>query len=447
MITAEQLQGKTLEINTNSKFQLGKTQKAIREALALKGISNLVTSSGDYMLLGRYNDCIHYLTDQDNLIFERELMESNDFSYTYFEGLETKLYTMVRRLAAMENVRLDLFSIGEGLTEEEFETIEKKLKFPLPQAIKEFYRVFGHIQLLWHFKNPPHEGNWYTGNLYIHSGQHNGCINILPLRKFLFNKWKDPELYLDLPENKDVRLFDLYSDYHIVGCDLSGRNPDPLIYLGSDHGVDFRQLNGLTFSEYINREIGIYGYLNRFTNTNRWIKGGNGYIFDQSHVEDITDTENIEKASNSFVDLDTSNQEEIRKYVKRTKERIREIKQENDYNKLYEFLRTSYLWKYDNDAYAEIRELVDHLLNNEDDAKYDQIEDILGMSQYWDHDVTIFNLVLDIQTIRGDSTFYFMDLKRAIKKGFNISEYEQTTQHRKFVETAEYEETKSAVKE
>lgn len=446
MTAIEQLKGKTLEINTNSRFQLGKTQKAIREALASRGISNLVSSSGDYMLLGRYNDCIHFLDERHKLIFERELMERSPISHTYFEGLEQKLYDMVRHLGAMENVRLDLFSIGEGLTETEFEAIEKKLKFPIPRAIREFYSIFGHVQLLWHFKNPPHEGSIYTGSLYIHSGQHQGCINILPLRKFLFNNWKDPELYLELPEDKDVRLFDLYSDYHIVGCDVSD-SPDPQVYLGSDHGVDFAPLKGLTFSEYIKKEIGIFGFLNRFTNTSRWIKGGNGYIFDQPYVEDIKDLENIEKAGKGFVDLDTSNQEEVLDYVERTKERIAELKDEGDHKRLYDFLRRSYLWRYDQSAFAEVRELVDRLLSGEDEDKYDDVLDLLGMSQYWDHDVSIFSTILDIQTITDNAERYFVYLKRAILQGFDLSAYERSTRHRKFVGTAEYEMAKSEAKE
>lgn len=78
---------------------------------------------------------------------------------------------------------------------------------------------------------------------------------------------------------------------------------DPNIYLGDDHGAEFNPVQNLTFSTYINRIVGIYGYLNRFTNTNKWITDGEGYVFDQAHVEDINDKKNKEKSLTGFVDL------------------------------------------------------------------------------------------------------------------------------------------------
>ncbi|HHH50251.1 MAG TPA: hypothetical protein ENK52_04655 [Saprospiraceae bacterium] len=392
------ISGKKVSILSDSKYQLGKTQREIKEKLKTKG-AEIVSDydKSDFIILGKKNRSLHFLNDKHKILVEAELEAQEPKHFTYFGGLAQKLFDMLRQLIAMDNVTVDMFEIGAGLTEKEFATIEKRLKKPLPKSVKEFYSVFGHVKMLWHFSNPPvsYRGIYHKG-LYLHSGQHNGCINILPLRKFLFENWKNPELYLSLPADKDIRLFDLYADYHIIGCELSN-DEDPKVYLGSDHGVNFELINDLTFSVYINRVIGIYGYVNRFTNTKQWIIGGNGYIFDQFSVEDIKDDENIQKLSTGFVALDSANAAEIENYKRKSWEEIKDLLSQEAYK----------------EAFVKAR--------------------ILSSS-----DLYACSVMLDVWVIEENEEMFYKGIAAFSGRGFDLEKYESETEQRTYLDKPEY---------
>lgn len=399
------ISGKKVSILSDSKYDLGKTQKEIKKNLISKG-AEIVSDYGksDYVILGKKNRSLHFLNKNNNILIETELIDEKHNNLNYFQDLEQKLFNMLRRLISMENITVDMFEVGKGMNEEELEKIEKKLKKPIPKSVKEFYSVFGYVKVLWSFKNPPVSyREIYSNSLYLHSGQHNGCINILPIKKFLFEDWKNPELYLSIPNDKDIRLFDLYSDYHILACELSDEE-DPKVYLGSDHGVSFESLNNLTFSNYVKRSIGIYGYLNRFTNTNKWILAGNGYIFNQSHVEDIEDKHNKTKSIEGFVDLDSSNTEEIENYKDKSWETIRNLLSQKEYQKVFDKART--LSRYDLNAYS---------------------------------------IMLDFWVIEENEDMFFKGIEAFFERGFDIEKYESETEQKKYLNTPEYNELKKTL--
>lgn len=399
------IKGKKVSIISDSKYQFGKTQKEIKEAFKSLG-AEIVSDydKSDFVILGKKNLSLHFLNKKNNIIVETELIDKKVNHFNYFEGIEQKVFDMLRGLISMDNITVDMFEVGSGVTEKEFEAIEKRLKKTIPASIKEFYSVFGYIKMLWHFDKPPETyRKIYHNSLYLHSGQHNGCINILPITKFLFEDWKNPELYLSLPKDKDVRLFDLYSDSHIFGCELSN-DEDPKIYLGSDHGASFDLLENLKFSDYIKTEIGIYGYLNRLTNTNSWLLDSSGYIFDQPHIEDIKDVKNIQKSNNGFVLLDTSNAKEIENYKTQSWEKIRHLMSQNEYKKAFEKAR----------AFSSI-------------------------------DINAYSVMLDVWVIEENKEMFFKGIKIFSERGFSLNEYEIESEQRKYIDTSEYQEFKKTL--
>ncbi len=377
----------------DSKYNLGKSKKEIKQRLEVNGTKVVSCfDEHDITLLGKKHQSLHYIKKDAVILFDRELIN------TQITPLEQKTFSMIRNLIKMENITIDWLELGEGLTEKQLVVLEKKLKSPIPKALKDFYSVFGHVKLLWHFNNPPVKGRQvYTGNsLYIHSGQHDGCINILPLKKVLFENWKDSEYYFNFPEGKNIVLFDLYSNYHILGFNLS-ETEDPEIYLGEDHGVSFDPIKSLNFTTYIKMLLGIYGYTNRFTDTKNWIVKGEGYIFDLSTIVDKPDKNNIKASFDGFVHLNTSNTLAIEKYKEQTWSIIHRLIEEKEFEKALNNARI--LSKYDTDA---------------------------------------FGVMLDIWVINEDEEMFFKGLAAFFRKGFNIKKYEKETKQTNYFATEKY---------
>lgn len=386
------LKGKKLVILGDSKYSIGKNKKEIKQVLANYDAKIVdVSKPHDAILIGHKHQSLHYLKKDSKLLFEREL-QTNQLS-----ELEQKAHQMIRNLLQMDNITIEWLEIGDGLTEEELLKIEQKIKRPLPSAIRSFYQLFGHFKLLWSFKNPPVKGRQvYIGKtLYLHSGQHNGCINILPLNKVITEKWAKTYEF-QLPDDKQVYPFDLYSYYHIISFEL-GEAEDPAIYLGEDHGVEFIPVQQLTFSKYINMLFGIYGYVNRFTNTSNWITDGAGYVFDLSHVVDEKDEINIEKSQANFVNLDTSNAKAIEQYKTQKWATIYQLLEEKAFAKA--LTEAKFFAKYDLNAYG---------------------------------------VMLDIWAIENNEEMYYKGLEVFVARGFDLLSYEKETTHRQFIDSETY---------
>ena len=102
-----------------------------------------------------------------------------------------------------------------------------------------------------------------------------------------------------------------------------------------------------------------------------------------------------------FVSMDFSNIWQLDKYIKRKQEQITELMKSAEYNKVYQEAR----W-------------------------------------FAQHDKQIYSVILDIMTIRGDETEYFLWLEAAFKKGFDPTDYERSTDKTKYLNSEKYKEIK-----
>jgi hypothetical protein len=394
----EKIKNKTFNfvVGQIAKYRLGKNGKAVKILLESHGatIKNYASKEHDYVLLGLEHSFANLYDRTGSLIFENELIEQPAVELKYFQGLEARFYDMLRRLYKQPNVSFDFFSIGKGLTEDDFAKIEKKFKRKLPAAVKEFYSIFGHIKLLWSFNRPSQTRRFYLDkNAHcLHSGQHEGSIHIMPLTRVLSEDWGK---YHSIPENKNLKIFDYYSLYHMLSFELSDKdNPD--IYRGEDHGVCFDHLPSLSFSTYINMVIGAYAYINRFKYLEFWTN---------SQQDSILDEANLSQACSGFLDLDFDNKKAVEKYIVKTWEKINEQLHKGDLKQAFELAR--WFLKYDVKAYA---------------------------------------VCLDFLASDQDEAHYFHCLQSAIENNFDLADYEKTTQYRQFLDTAAYREIKEAPK-
>jgi hypothetical protein len=137
--------------------------------------------------------------------------------------------------------------------------MKKKLNKKIPLAIKEFYSLFGHIQLLWDYSEPYVNRGIKAGkawNLDAYDN-HIGSIQILPLKTVLFENWNQ---YFELDD--DQKVFDFYSDYNMIALSL-GSVDDPTMYKGDDHGATFEDHTTMTFYEYIYLTLNMSGLKER----------------------------------------------------------------------------------------------------------------------------------------------------------------------------------------
>lgn len=198
------------------------------------------------------------------IIFEGELEDrSYQKDFEYFKDFDLKFYDMMRKLLKTDNISFSHIQIEEGLTEADFEKLEKKFKRPIPKAVKEFYSIFGELRILWKHRNP-----------YIDTGvsasktvwnmdfrdNHFGSLQILPLSRVLFEAWDDEKYCLGV--GTDLKIFDTSSDYHMVALDVTHEG-NPFVYRGEDHGVQFNEATPLLFTEYMDLCIGLFGIKER----------------------------------------------------------------------------------------------------------------------------------------------------------------------------------------
>ena len=141
----------------SNKFTIANKKTEVKLLLEQSGatVKKLNKEEDIYLLIGR--DLLvsgrNYYHNRKYL-FDDELIEHQDNELTFFPNLRNDFYNMLRGLLERKDLYVHYFSVGKPLTEEDFGKYEKKLKRKIPLAIKEFYSVFGHIQLLWDYSQP-----------------------------------------------------------------------------------------------------------------------------------------------------------------------------------------------------------------------------------------------------------------------------------------------------
>ncbi len=261
----KKLKGNTFSISGFSKkFRIAKSKSTVKGTLEASGAT--VDKKGGKCLIGRETENFMTAFTNADYVFEGELEDrSYQDNFQYFKDIDLKFYDMMRKLLATDNIRFSFIRIGVPVTEAEFEKLEKKLKRPIPAAVKEFYSIFGEIRVLWDSRNPYKKTGVTAGSkswsLDYHDN-HTGAFQILPLKTVLFEKWDKEEYCFDV--GTDLKIFDPSSDYHMVALDITSEG-NPMVYRGEDHGVQFRESAPFSFTDYINLTIGLYGTRERFS--------------------------------------------------------------------------------------------------------------------------------------------------------------------------------------
>lgn len=387
-LVTDKIKDKTIVYVSGGKYKTGK-EKELKEALAAHGAINPQRYShkpSDYVLIGQQHSFLNMVDRSGTLLFENEIIAAEPRELHYFKDFEKRFYDALRVLYKQKIISLGYLSLGKGMTEDEFKKIEKKTKQKIPAAVKEFYSIFGHLQLLWNFDRPSFDGYRRADRdmLCIHSGQHQGSINILPLKKVMEN-WSNPP-YSNPPEGIEIKVFDFYSEPHQLAFHLSG-DDDPIVYSGDDHGAGYNK-EDLRFSEYINMLPGIYCYLNRFLHLQLWTSNEKDYLFTP---------ENIKIATEGYVSIDFSNKREVDRYIKGTWENINDKIKQGKYEEAYEKAR----W-------------------------------------FTRYDKNVFYTILDLATLLNDEEDYFGWLEAVVEEGLDLENYEKTSEHRKFLDSENY---------
>ena len=190
----------------SNKFTIANKKTEVKLLLEQSGatVKKLNKEEDIYLLIGR--DLLvsgrNYYHNRKYL-FDDELLEHQDNELTFFPNLRNDFYTMLRGLLERKDLYVHYFSVGKPLTEEDFGKYEKKLKRKIPLAIKEFYSVFGHIQLLWDYSQPYVNRGVRAGKAWNVDAydNHIGSIQILPLHTVLFENWGK---YVALEANQGV---------------------------------------------------------------------------------------------------------------------------------------------------------------------------------------------------------------------------------------------------
>lgn len=193
------------------------------------------------------------ITEQE--LIEHPLITNSEFLSDIFE----RFSEMMTRLLSEKNIRLESYKINKPITEKQFASFEKRLKQPIPKAVKEFYSVFGSMQILWKFAYPRIKHGISSGRNqwnYSYRDSHPGTIQFLPLSIIVKEKWHDSEMYFAMTEQ--MKMFDYLSEYHMVALELSEAD-NPIVKLGTDHGVDFSDYLPMTFSDYIKFTFHTFG--------------------------------------------------------------------------------------------------------------------------------------------------------------------------------------------
>ncbi len=258
----KEIEGRQIEIYTESKkFILANKKGDVKNMLENYGavVKKFNKDQDIYLLIGRdFFVSGNYSYINRKYLFEDELLE-NHLQLSFFPNLKRDFYNMIRSLLQREDLYIHYFSIGKPLSEDDFEKYEKKLKRKIPLAVKEFYSAFGHIQILWDYKEPYVDRRVRAGkawNLDAYDN-HIGSLQILPLKTVLFEKWDE---HFDV--DNDLKIFDFYSEYNMIALDLdSGENPT--MYKGDNYGNTFTDHSTMNFTDYICLTLNLHGLRER----------------------------------------------------------------------------------------------------------------------------------------------------------------------------------------
>jgi hypothetical protein len=257
------IKGQTFSLTGFSKkFRIAKTKSTVKGAI--ESLGGTIEYQGGKSLIGRETENFHSLHTEGDYIFEGELEDrSYQKDFEYFKDFDLKFYDMMRELLATTNISFSYIRIGVPVTAEQFEKLEKKLKRPIPKAVKEFYSIFGELRVLWKHRHPytdtGRSASSKVWNMDYHDN-HIGSFQILPLRTVLFEKWDNESYCFDV--GTELKIFDTSTEYHMVALDVTDEG-NPLVYRGEDHGVQFREASPLLFTEYLNLCLGLYGTRDR----------------------------------------------------------------------------------------------------------------------------------------------------------------------------------------
>lgn len=258
----KEIEGRQIEVYTESKkFILAGKKGDVKNRLENYGavVKKFNKDQDVYLLIGRdFFVSGNYSYINRNHLFEDELLE-NHLSLSFFPNLKKDFYNMIRSLLQREDLYIHYFSIGKPLSNEDFEKYEKKLKRKIPSAVKEFYSLFGHIQILWDYKEPYVDRRVKAGkawNLDAYDN-HIGSIQILPLKTVLFDKWEE---HFDVDD--DLKIFDFYSEYNMIALDLNS-DDDPTVYKGDNYGNSFTDHSTMSFTDYVSLTLNLHGLRER----------------------------------------------------------------------------------------------------------------------------------------------------------------------------------------
>ncbi|WBV53532.1 hypothetical protein [Chryseobacterium gambrini] len=258
----KEIEGRQIEVYTESKkFILAGKKGDVKNRLENSGaiVKKFNKEQDVYLLIGRdFFVSGNYSYINRKYLFEDELLE-NHLHLSFFPNLKRDFYNMIRGLLQREDLYIHYFSIGKPLSNEDFDKYEKKLKRKIPTAVKELYSAFGHIQILWDYREPYVSRRVRAGKAWNldANDNHIGSLQILPLKTVLFEKW---DAHFDV--DNDLKIFDFYSEYNMIALDLdSGENPT--VYKGNNYGNTFTDHSTMSFTDYVYLALNLHGLRER----------------------------------------------------------------------------------------------------------------------------------------------------------------------------------------
>ena len=272
-ILTEKIKGNHFVVSTKfKKFLLG-GKKAVRQMIEDHGGTWSVKPRDDtfnYYILGRemtdfaLSGASPLRKRRGKAIAEQELIEYPALEYPEFIAEVFEHFSaMMTRILSEKNMILESYKINKPITEEQFAAFEKRLKRPIPQLVKEFYSIFGSMQILWRFRYPRIKHGITSGRNqwnYSYRDSHPGTIQFLPLSIIVKEKWHAEDSSFLMTENQ--KMLDYFSEYHMVALELSEAD-NPIVKLGTDHGIDFSDYLPMTFSDYIKFTFHTFGLRER----------------------------------------------------------------------------------------------------------------------------------------------------------------------------------------
>lgn len=227
----------------------------------------------DYILIGSQVNDFGYMASKHlrkypkaKILFEQELIFESLQENVYMKSFFKNCMDRLRDIFSHNDILVAYYSVGKPYGAEDFNKIEKKLHQRIPTSIKEFYSIFGKIKLIWTYSSINVERSFYDEkdayNLISNNcGEMFGSIQILDLKKVLFEDWTKLEHNIQIELGKSLKIFDYYSDNHMAAFDIE--NDNPLVYIGDNYGATFTDCKPMLFSDYLQLVINTYGYFNR----------------------------------------------------------------------------------------------------------------------------------------------------------------------------------------